>query len=353
MPDDLNVSPVVNDHGEDFRRALSEQPAAKSSFLHRFLFAHPSFPVVFVIALLLLTAVFMLDRMTGPYAISYFYAMPVLVMAWYYGKKAGFFMLAITISVWVTADYLGFSGQLPHIYLIMNAITRLFLLSVAIFMLCTFKDLSTQLGAMVDERTKALRQLAAQLSDAEDFQRRHLANDIHDGFSQTLSVLKISLGTSLSESQHETPQSNRIKDAIGIVSDLIEKARTLTFDLHPAMLEHLGLTPTLRRHGEQFTRQTNIDVTLNEEGDLQPLSPAITNYLFRAIKDLLNNSAKHGHAKQIIVSLYWTPILLRIVVDDDGSGFEPGVVLAPSAAKGLGLASLQERLGSLGGSVRI
>ena len=350
----LNSTPVAPEHSDHLRRDFSEMSERKPSFFHRFLFARPPVLVVFIIAIFLLASVLYLDKNTGPFAISYFYAMPVLLMAWYLGRKAGFLMMVITMLTWYSADRLGYSGvTLPLKYAIANAITRVVLLSIAVLILCAFKDLNTQLEKMVEERTKSLRRLATQLSEAEDIQRRRLAHDIHDGFSQMLSALKLSLAASLSESRQDSPQWNRIKSSIDIVSDLINNARTLTFDLHPAMLEHLGLTPTLRHHAKQFTQQTGIDVTINEEDVSQSLPPVITNYIFRAVKELLNNSAKHGHAKQIIVSLYWSPTSLRIVVDDDGSGFEPGVVLAPDVTRGLGLASIQERLGSFGGNVRI
>ena len=206
---------------------------------------------------------------------------------------------------------------------------------------------------MVEDRTKALRQLASQLSDAEDSERRRLAHDIHDGFSQMLSVLKLNLAATLSESGDGPAPARRVADAIGMVDELIQRARTLTFDLHPAMLDHLGFVPTLRHYAQQFSQQTGIEVTVNEEGSPRPLLGAVPNYLFRSMKELVNNAARHGQAKQIVASVYWMPSGLRIVIDDDGGGFDPAVVFAPHAAKGLGLAGIHERLLSMGGSVRL
>jgi two-component system sensor histidine kinase DegS len=79
----------------------------------------------------------------------------------------------------------------------------------------------------------------------------------------------------------------------------------------------------------------------------------MVNYLFRSAKELVNNAAKHGGAREIVVSLHWMPSTLRVVVDDDGAGFNPMQTFTPDKSKGLGLAAIRERLKSLGGSVRI
>jgi signal transduction histidine kinase len=343
----------VTEYHEDFPQALAVEEDRNASIFHRFFYAHPSPYLIIAIALGLLGSFEYLNAITGLYAISYFYAIPVVLTTWFVGRRAGFLIMIITIIAWLFDDLRGATPGLHPILAYYNAITRFCLLTAAVMLLSAFKDLSTHLTMIVEDRTKTLRRLAAQLSEAEDLERRRLAHDIHDGFSQMLSVLKLGLATTLSDRESGTIQWNRINDAIGIVNDLIEKSRTLTFDLHPAMLEHLGLIPTLRRYGEQFAHQTAIEVTFNEEGNPQQLPAIMTNYIFRAIKELLNNSAKHGHAKQIIASLYWTPTMLRIVVDDDGSGFEPAVVLAPGSMRGMGLASIRERVGSFGGNVRI
>jgi two-component system sensor histidine kinase DegS len=140
---------------------------------------------------------------------------------------------------------------------------------------------------------------------------------------------------------------------MGLVNELIQRSRTLTFELHPAMLDDLGLAPTLRRYAQEFSRHARIEVTVSEVGPPRKLPTAVASYLFRAIKELLHNAAKHGRANEIVASLHWEPQLLRAVIDDDGAGFDPGSVLAPGGARGLGLAGIRERLIALGGSLRL
>jgi signal transduction histidine kinase len=80
---------------------------------------------------------------------------------------------------------------------------------------------------------------------------------------------------------------------------------------------------------------------------------AVTNYLFRAIKELLNNAAKHARATRVLVALHFRRGRLRIVVADDGRGFDAPAALAPERRQGLGLADMRERITSLGGQMAI
>jgi signal transduction histidine kinase len=284
---------------------------------------------------------------------TFYYLAPVLFLTWFLGRRIGYLMAVISIATFLFAELHGAASYVQPSMAYWNAVSRLsfFLLSVAL--LSSFRNLSTRLGALVDERTKELQKLAAQLSEAEDSERRRLAHDIHDGFGQILSILKLNLATAVIETSEDTQARQRITAAIAIVNDLIDRTRTLTFDLHPAMLDHLGLVPTLRRHAEQFARQTNVEVTVSEDGMPPKLATTTANYLFRSIKELLNNAVKHGQAKQIVAAVHWTPAHARIVIDDDGAGFDTASAFAPGPHKGIGLPGIRERLLSLGGSIRL
>jgi signal transduction histidine kinase len=314
----------------------------------------PSGAMVIAVSLILLASIGYVDWRTGPELhFALFYIFPVALTTWFVGRRAGVVMSLVSASARLYVELAGHSVYTRPALAYWNTITRTGLFLLAVVLLSALKDLSLGLEAMVNDRTKALRQLAWQLSETEDLERRRLAHDIHDGFSQMLSVLKLNLAAALSEAADDQPLCRRIDDAILLVNELIQRARTLTFDLHPAMLEHLGFVPTLRHYGEQFRRQADIEVTVNEEGSPRQLPPMMANYLFRSIKELVNNAAKHGHARQIVAAVHWLPAGLRIVIDDDGAGFDPDTVLSPKTGKGLGLAGISERLRSMGGEMRV
>jgi signal transduction histidine kinase len=274
-------------------------------------------------------------------------------VTWFVGRRTGYLVSVLSAFVQLGAEVIRTDVYTHPSRAYWNTGSRLIFYGLLVTLIAAMKQLSTRLGAMVNARTHALRRLAWQLSDAEDSERRRLVNDIHDSLSQTLSLLKLSLSAALAEQSGDTAARQRIESALATVNELIQKTRTLMFDLYPAMLEHLGLCQTLRHYGEEFARQTGIELTVSEEGQRQTPSRTMTNYLFRSAKELVNNAAKHGGAREIVVSLHWMLGALRVVVDDDGAGFDPMQALTPDKSKGLGLAAIQERLRSLGGSVRI
>jgi signal transduction histidine kinase len=140
----------------------------------------------------------------------------------------------------------------------------------------------------------------------------------------------------------------------------------LTFDLYPAMLDDLGLVPTLRWYGKKYAAQTGIRVEVSEAGNPVPLPTPIVNFLFRAIKELLHNVAKHAGAKEAVLSVHWKTARIRVVVADDGRGMptkddgpvarnEEGTFSSRLStpglhvSTGLGLLGIRERIASLGG----
>ena len=160
-----------------------------------------------------------------------------------------------------------------------------------------------------------------------------------------------------------------LEESLVLIDDIVRQVRTFTFKIHPAMLEDLGLVPTLQWYAEQFEAHSGTQVTVSESGERQAVPAALATYLFRAIKELLNNAAKHGRAKEVIIAVHWRPAAvphaavegngeatgggIRIVIDDDGCGFHPLQALAPETRHGLGLAGIRERLLTLGGHLAV
>lgn len=294
------------------------------------------------------------DAITGPeLSLAFCYLVPVILATWFIGRGAGFLLSVASAGTWLVAERYGAAAYAHPWVAYWNATIRLAFFLLAASMLARFKELRDHLHAMVEARTQTLRRLAAQLSEAEDAERRRLAHDVHDGFSQMLSMLKLNLAAARGEGRGG---DERLDGAIEVIDELIHRARTLTFELHPAMLDHLGLVPTLRRYGEQFGRPLGIDVTVTEVGPPHTLPATLTNYLFRAVKELLNNVAKHGRgATEAVVAVHWEAGALRVVVDDDGAGFDAAAVAraVPGPGTGLGLAGIRERMTSFGGSLRV
>jgi len=200
------------------------------------------------------------------------------------------------------------------------------------------------------KRERELRALASELSSTEDRERRKLALSIHDSLGQLLSVVKLKLMALCREADGQLPIGHELADLLQIVDQLIQQTRSLTFDLYPAMLDDLGLVSTLKWYRAQFGEQTGIKVEIAEFGQAVVLPTPVVTYLFRAVKELLHNVAKHARAKEVVLSVYWQSQRVRVVVADDGCGVDMSQ-LTDSAppGRGLGLVGIRERIDSLGG----
>jgi signal transduction histidine kinase len=319
------------------------------------------------------------DVRSGPLIhLGLLYVVPVLFAAWYAGRWPGYAMTVLASLVWLrvgqllgqpvgqTVNRLS-ASQSGSFYNWMNLFIRFMFYGFLVEALVLLRGVGQRLEDTVRDRTaelrleiadrmraeESLRKLAAQLSAAEDVERRKLAYDIHDALSQMLGLVKMNLETVIAETATDSRQFDRLSDVVKTVDDLIRQTREMTFDLHPSLLDHLGLIPTLKSFGQDYSKRTHAEVIVSESGERCELSESLASYLFRAIKELVNNAVKHGNAKEIIVSIHWDPGHMRTVIDDDGSGFDPVKATEPRARQGLGLAGIDERLTSFGGSMRI
>jgi signal transduction histidine kinase len=319
--------------------------------------------------LLLLLLVGYIDWYTGPeLAFAQFYLLPVSVCAWYMGKRSGYMMAIASSVVWLYVDALTATHPHDSLYWLWNGLVRGLFFFLTVEVVRNWQTRGQRLAEIVDERTLALKaeiaqreqaqaslqRLGAQISAAEEAERRRVAYEIHDAVSQMLSLVKINLEAARSEAASaNAPHGARLSDCAGMVDQLIQQTRTLTFELHPAMLDDLGLVATLRRYAHEFEQRTGAEVTVSEVGTPQPLPSSLSHYLFRAAKELQSNAVKHGRAKEIILAMHWEPSGLRLVIDDDGSGFDAAAALAPQQRRGLGLPGIRERLSTIGGSMRV
>ncbi len=325
-------------------------------------------PAVVAGCLLMLALLVAVDIRTGPaIPLGFLYLIPLGLAAWFAGRWGGIVLALACTGGWLIAQIKGGRTHgLDGLTVYGNASARVVFLALCALMVSTWRSMGQRLEAKVNQRTlelqtevterrhaeEELRKYALKLSEAEDTERRKIAHEIHDALGQTLSVLKMKV-ESISLDLGQGPDYDRICEILPMIDGLIRQTRTLTFDLYPAMLDDLGLVPTLRRYAEQFGAQTRLLVNVEEAGNPADLPRPLKNYLFRAMKELLNNAAKHGGATEIVVSVHWRAPGLRIVIDDNGRGFNGGEQPAFEPARGLGLPGIRQRLKSFGGQMHV
>ncbi len=196
-----------------------------------------------------------------------------------------------------------------------------------------------------------LRALAAELSQVEQRERRRLAQVLHDHVQQLVVAAQMRLG--ILEKQRLTDAGlATIKDINDTLREAVEATRSLTVELSPPVLHDAGLAAALAWLARRMLEKNRFAVELDADREAEPGSEDVRLFLFEAVRELLFNAVKHSRVTQARVRMDrdrngWT----RIVVEDDGVGFDAGEKIGSLGAAGFGLFSIQQRLAHLGGRV--
>ncbi len=214
---------------------------------------------------------------------------------------------------------------------------------------------STRLAALelelrVQQRTEQLRSLAAELEAAEDNERRQIARDLHDDLGQTLAAAQIRLAALRNDG------SGDVRAKANEVGALIDRAnssvRSLAAQLAPAVLNELGLLAALEWLSEEIEHTFKLKVSVIDDGEPKPLSQEGRSILYRAVRELLINVAKHAQTDSAVVECDTVQEQIVIRVSDCGIGYDVATV-SGRPSRGLGLISVRERLSNIGGSTEI
>lgn len=198
--------------------------------------------------------------------------------------------------------------------------------------------------------------LAARLIDAQEQERMHLARELHDDVSQRLAA--VSINASLVERKLSVLTTNlpldireEIRSIQTELARLSEDTHGLSHRLHPAMIEHLGLTDALAAECLRFSRSYPVRVEADVEDDLPDKLPSdVALCLFRIAQEALRNTARHAQAAHAEVHLRRSDDGLELMIEDDGRGFDPAKL---DSTAGIGLASMRQRVRLLGGRIDI
>jgi PAS domain S-box-containing protein len=204
----------------------------------------------------------------------------------------------------------------------------------------------------ITERKRAeeeLSTLSRRLLRAQEAERALLARELHDDVTQRMAVLAIELG----RAESSTPgvaQSDTLRAVREGLVRLSEDIHTLAYQLHPAVLEELGLAEALRTECERKGRHGGIEVTLHLDPAPAAVGKDATLCLYRVAQEALNNVARHARARTASVTLQQVDGGLLLAIRDDGVGFDPG---DPGNRGSLGLVSMRERLRLVNGTLDI
>ncbi|MDR1854371.1 MAG: response regulator [Azoarcus sp.] len=225
------------------------------------------------------------------------------------------------------------------------------------------RRLQTKLEERVEERTvqlraseAALRQSQARLRELTRFlqevregERTSIARELHDELGQALTALRIDLGWLRKHSGEASADFRARLDAShALVERTIESLRRISEGLRPGMLDVLGLAAALEHLARQFEERWKIACIFHADRDEYDLDESQSIAVFRLVQEALTNVSRHAQASEVVVDLSVAAGRLRLVVQDDGVGFD---VAKPR--KGFGLLGMSERVNMLGGEMSV
>jgi signal transduction histidine kinase/DNA-binding response OmpR family regulator len=214
---------------------------------------------------------------------------------------------------------------------------------------------NARLYTQVRQGCEQLQRLSRQLIEAQETERRTIARELHDQVGQNLTGLSLNLNILRSQLGATTtaPISRRLDDSLTLVGEIMQRIRGVMAELRPPALDEYGLLAALRWHGEQVAARTGLAVHVEGADQTPRLAPSVENALFRIAQEALTNIVKHAHAKQALLTLEGDPDLVRLTINDDGTGFDPAALHRGDGQPGWGLTSIRERATAVEGRLRI
>ena len=195
-----------------------------------------------------------------------------------------------------------------------------------------------------------LQRLSARLVTAQEEERRSIARELHDEVGQVLTAIKVELAMAARTAE---PDNQALASARAITDRAMHTVRDLSHLLHPPLLDDLGLPETLEWYLRGFRKRHGILVDFVHDPEIGELSREASLAGYRIVQEALNNVVKHARATRCRVTLTSAPGAIRLVIEDDGLGFDVGRLRRPDGPRGLGLIGIRERAAQLHGTVHI
>jgi len=212
-----------------------------------------------------------------------------------------------------------------------------------------------QRAAQLQQSNSDLRDLSVRLLRVQDDERRRIARDLHDSTGQALTALKLELAGIERELASRHPQlARRLAANIESARQISDELRTISYLLHPPLLDELGLGSALRWYMDGFQKRSGINVQLEFSGEAR-LAPEMETMLFRVVQECLINIHRHSDSATASIRLAQADGHIVLEVEDEGRGIsaEELADIASGLALGVGLRGMRERIKDFGGELEI
>ena len=239
-----------------------------------------------------------------------------------------------------------YDGVGRDIYAFLTA-TILAILITSLYLIYSNREIFDKIESLSQQR----RILAARLITLQEEVLRSVSRELHDEFGQILTAV----GAMLARAERkglppDSPFRTELSEVREIVHTTIEKMRSLSQMLHPAIIDDDGLAKGLEWYADVFTKQTGIETTVMTHGVPVRITGQPASNCFRIVQEALNNAAKHSGTKTALIDMRFTPTTLTLLIKDFGRGLPQ---TKKPDQKGLGFIAMRERAQLLGGTLEI
>ena len=220
------------------------------------------------------------------------------------------------------------------------------------------REANDRLESLVEQRTAVLRKLSAQLMRVQDDERRRMARELHDGLGQLLAAAQINL--TLYADSNGNDGSNFLGEARRLVTESVAGIRTLSYLLHPPLLDEAGFFSAAQWYVDGFSKRSGIKVNLKLPPGFERMPEAVELALFRVLQEGLINVHRHSGSTHVDVHITKTETEgmpeVTLELKDYGKGISPSFLdrfQKTGTGAGVGLAGIRERVRELGGELVI
>ncbi len=197
-----------------------------------------------------------------------------------------------------------------------------------------------------------LKKLGNYLQEQIEEERNRIASELHDSIGQGLLLIKLRI-QKLEQKLSNVSGDNEITELDNVLQETIKELKTIIYNLRPKILDELGLGPAITSLVHLVSEQSGIKGSLNIHNLNDRLDKKIELFMFRLAQETLNNIMKHSHADEFNLIVQDNLNNLRLIVSDNGAGFDLNSVINQQDLGGFGLLNMKERVESFGGEIKI
>ena len=236
----------------------------------------------------------------------------------------------------------------------MRAVLVFAFVAVLLFLLITSGRLLVELRNRVRAES-AMRRMSGRILQLQDVERRKVARELHDGVGQYFSASKMAVDAVLCGESLSAAQRKALTGAVQLLEQGIAEARTLSYLLHPPLLDEVGFRAAAEWYISGFSERSKIRVQFNAPANLEPMSKNIELVLFRVLQEALTNIHRHSASASAEVRIYSSPERVIMEIEDHGKGLSRTLLedFRRSTGTGVGLAGMRERVSEFHGKLEI